>query len=60
LGLGYSMVKYNGQSPIKVHGGTTGLTYVFNGYGYVMAIDDRDLSNVMAIPGTELVGLENQ
>jgi hypothetical protein len=54
------MVKYNGQSPIKVHGGTTGLTYVFNGYGYVMAIDDRDLSNVMAIPGTELVGLENQ
>ena len=51
ISMNYSNVRWQGQGPIKVHGGVTGATYRFDGYGSVISIDTRDLGNVLSIPG---------
>lgn len=55
-GYGFKMVRWQGQGPIKVHGGVTGKTYRFEGYGSVVPIDDRDMGNVSVIHNMVVVG----
>jgi hypothetical protein len=54
-GYGYKSVRWTGNGPIKVHGGLTGMTYRFDGYGSVVAIDDRDVTRVTGIPKMDVV-----
>ncbi len=54
-GYGFTPVRWEGSGSIKALGGTTNRTYRFNGYGSVVAIDDKDLSTVTAIPRMRIV-----
>ena len=55
---GYTQVMWNNDGPRRVHGGTTGRAYLFSGRGYSVAVDDRDLKNVLLIPGMRTTGGE--
>jgi len=55
-GYGYKSVRWTGQGPMKIHGGVTNRLYRFEGYGSVVAVDDRDMGNVKTIPGMVVVG----
>jgi hypothetical protein len=54
-GVGYAYIRWEGQGPIKAHGGVTGKMYRFDGYGSVVPVDQRD-GNVKGIPGMREVG----
>jgi hypothetical protein len=55
-GHGYKFIRWQGQGPIKAHGGVTGKTYRFDGYGSVVPVDDRDMGNIATIPNMVVVG----
>jgi hypothetical protein len=50
IGSGFTYVKYEGTTPHRILGGVTGRIYRFDGYGSVVAVSDRDLGSVTAIP----------
>jgi hypothetical protein len=54
-GYGYIHVRWEGKTPLRVVGGVTGNKYRFDGYGSVVAIDQRDQGNVKSIPGMKVV-----
>jgi hypothetical protein len=53
-GGGSTQIKYTGQVPVKVLGGSTGRTYQFARTGQVISVDNRDLNNVLSIPGMQV------
>jgi len=52
---GFTPVRWEGNNMRKVHGGLSGRTYRFDGYGSVVPIDDRDLKAISKMPGMKVL-----
>ena len=52
---GFTLIRWEGQGLMKVHGGMSGRTYRFDGYGSVIPIENKDLEAVKMIPRMRII-----
>jgi hypothetical protein len=48
-GFGFTSIRYTGHEPRKITGYTRKV-YRFDGYGSVIAIDNRDVDDILTLP----------